>query len=174
MGFGWGLVQLVQRYSKSAGQPKNFDRPYVAVRYVPVPEAKPAQDVHGKMSEEQAAAAEPIPEGKEPITLRVRDQVSKTFENGQIFCRRMVVVGRREVTTAPPPWDRTRRIIVSGAAGGWMDGRTCLMEHPSIMCIRQSIYLSIFCGREETTFLTCITSVPHIHGVPLPSFVHDS
>ena len=45
MGFGWGLVQLVQRYSKSAGQPKNFDRPYVAVRYVPVPEAKPAQDV---------------------------------------------------------------------------------------------------------------------------------
>ena len=33
----------------------------------------------GKMSEEQAAAAEPIPEGKEPITLRVRDQVSKTL-----------------------------------------------------------------------------------------------
>ena len=28
------------------------------------------------MSEEQAAAAEPVPEGKEPITLRVRDQVS--------------------------------------------------------------------------------------------------
>ena len=39
------------------------------------------------MSEEQAAAAaaEPIPEGKEPITLRVRDQVSKTFENGLTF-----------------------------------------------------------------------------------------
>ena len=31
----------------------------------------------GKMSEEQAAAAaEPVPEAKEPITLRVRDQVS--------------------------------------------------------------------------------------------------
>ena len=31
-----------------------------------------------KMSEEEAAAAaaEPVPEGKEPITLRVRDQVS--------------------------------------------------------------------------------------------------
>ena len=28
------------------------------------------------MSEEQAAAAEPVPEAKEPITLRVRDQVS--------------------------------------------------------------------------------------------------
>ena len=39
----------------------------------------------GKMSEEQAAAAEPIPEGKEPITLRVRDQVSKMFENGLTF-----------------------------------------------------------------------------------------
>lgn len=39
----------------------------------------------GKMSEEQAAAAEPIPEGKEPITLRVRDQVSKTFGNGLTF-----------------------------------------------------------------------------------------
>ena len=31
MGFG----PVVQRYSKSAGQPKIFDRPYVAVRYVP-------------------------------------------------------------------------------------------------------------------------------------------
>ena len=33
--------------------------------------------ITGKMSEEEvAAAAEPVPEGKEPITLRVRDQVS--------------------------------------------------------------------------------------------------
>jgi len=59
------------------------------------------------MSEEQAAAAEPIPEGKEPITLRVRDQVSKTFENGQIFgVVNGIRVGRREVAIAPPPWDR--------------------------------------------------------------------
>ena len=43
-------------------------RPAVrTVRVRRIPRAKPAQDVQGKMSEEQAAAAEPIPEGKEPI-----------------------------------------------------------------------------------------------------------
>lgn len=81
MGFG----PVVQRYSKSAGQPKIFDRPYVAVRYVPEQKQNLHKMCAGKMSEEQAAAAEPIPEGKEPITLRVRDQVSKIFENGQTF-----------------------------------------------------------------------------------------
>ena len=49
------------------------------------PRSKTGTRCAGKMSEEQAAAAEPIPEGKEPITLRVRDQVSKMFENGLTF-----------------------------------------------------------------------------------------
>ena len=39
------------------------------------------------MSEEQAAAAEPVPEAKEPITLRVRDQVSAIALN--LFVKRI-------------------------------------------------------------------------------------
>ena len=61
-------------------------RPAVRSRIRTGPRSKTGtRCAEGKMSEEQAAAAEPIPEGKEPITLRVRDQVSKTFENGLTF-----------------------------------------------------------------------------------------
>lgn len=49
---------------------------------------------------------------------------------------------QRPATVGPDPTDERER---SG-----MDGRTCLMGHPSIMCIRQIIYLSTFCGREES------------------------
>ena len=45
------------------------------------------------MSEEEAAAAaEPVPEGKEPITLRVRDQVSAGENDMCIYAYMNVVL----------------------------------------------------------------------------------
>ena len=71
------------------------------------------------MSEEQAAAAEPVPEAKEPITLRVRDQVSIIALN--LLVKRICMSCMYACCLENYPQARFRRVDPAPCGNQWSD-----------------------------------------------------
>ena len=122
------------------------------------------------MSEEQAAAAEPIPEGKEPITLRVRDQVSILYnicflrgrENGVLSRARELDSGMRAESKSPrpPPWGAAGRIV--DVTWHWFGLTTssvwCVLVILTFMCFFSTLIV-IASSMAPRRAVVCVTNV---------------